>query len=62
MQWSDIAIVPQAIGLLDELTVWENVELPARILDQHPDVAAVLARLGLDGLAPRRVRAGAGRR
>ena len=30
LAWSDLAIVPQALGLLDELSVRENVALPAR--------------------------------
>jgi putative ABC transport system ATP-binding protein len=29
--WRDLAFVPQALGLLDELTVAENVDLPARL-------------------------------
>jgi putative ABC transport system ATP-binding protein len=28
--WSDLAIVPQGLGLLEELSVEENVELPLR--------------------------------
>jgi putative ABC transport system ATP-binding protein len=31
--WSDLAVVPQALGLLDELTVAENVTLPLRLRD-----------------------------
>jgi ABC-type lipoprotein export system ATPase subunit len=30
LKWSELAIVPQALGLLDELSVRENVALPAR--------------------------------
>jgi putative ABC transport system ATP-binding protein len=29
--WADIAIVPQALGLLEDLTISENVLLPARL-------------------------------
>lgn len=29
--WTDVAIVPQSLGLLDELTVAENVGLPLRL-------------------------------
>jgi putative ABC transport system ATP-binding protein len=29
--WSDIAVVPQRLGLMDELSVRENVEYPARL-------------------------------
>jgi ABC-type lipoprotein export system ATPase subunit len=35
-RWRDVAFVPQSLGLLDELTIAENIELPAR-LDPHPD-------------------------
>ena len=31
--WSDLAVVPQALGLLDELTLTENVTLPLRLRD-----------------------------
>ena len=30
-QWADVAVVPQHLGLMDELTVRENVEYPARL-------------------------------
>jgi putative ABC transport system ATP-binding protein len=29
--WSDLAVLPQRLGLIDELTVRENVELPVRL-------------------------------
>lgn len=32
--WHDVAIVPQALGLLEDLTVAENVWLPARLGDR----------------------------
>jgi ABC-type lipoprotein export system ATPase subunit len=35
-RWRDVAFVPQSLGLLDELTIAENIDLPAR-LDPHPD-------------------------
>lgn len=46
--WHRLAILPQALGLLDELTVAENVGLPLRLLgrDDAP-VATLLERLGL---------------
>lgn len=31
LQWGRLAVVPQALGLLDDLTVDENVNLPARL-------------------------------
>ena len=63
--WSDVAVLPQALGLLDELTVAENVGLPGRLgagegtEDGAADVAAadrgaaLLAALGLAHLADR---------
>lgn len=53
-RWHQLAIVPQGLGLLDELTVRENVELPARLGSPVHDVDGVLDRLGLDHLADRR--------
>lgn len=52
-RWHRLAIVPQGLGLLDELTVRENVELPARLGSPVHDVEEVLERLGLDHLAVR---------
>lgn len=31
LSWDELAVVPQALGLLDDLTVFENVTLPARL-------------------------------
>ena len=50
--WSDIAILPQDLGLLEELTVRENVELPIRLgglqRSEHADrVTDLLESLGL---------------
>ncbi|PWN02603.1 ABC transporter [Nocardioides silvaticus] len=54
---SSMAFVFQAYNLLDALTAYENVALPARLAGRRVDRAAVLAALaavGLDGLAKRR--------
>lgn len=67
--WADLAIVPQTLGLLDELTVGENVALPVRLAgraggpgptgaDDRGDgplagPAEVMAWLGVDHLADR---------
>ena len=53
--WHELAILPQSLGLLDELTVVENVTLPLRLA---PDVAGddpdqLMARLGIAHLADR---------
>lgn len=53
--WAGIAVVPQGLGLLAELTLAENVELPRRLghaANQSTD--ALFSALGLDGLADRR--------
>jgi putative ABC transport system ATP-binding protein len=56
--WRDIAVVPQKLGLLDELSVRENVAHPAKLsgnLDHHADrVDELLEELGLSQLAGRR--------
>lgn len=51
--WADVAYVPQRFGLVPELTVQENVNLPARLAGSaaHPD--DLLERLGLTELARR---------
>ena len=53
--WSELAIVPQALGLVEELTVRENASLPLRFPTPHEpaDVDEVLDRLGLTDLAHR---------
>lgn len=53
--WAAVAVVPQSLGLLDELTLAENVALPVRLgttgVVGDPDV--LLAALGLEALARR---------
>jgi ABC-type lipoprotein export system ATPase subunit len=56
--WSDLAIVPQALGLMEELPVGENVELPLRLsgrLDARgrDRAEALLRSLGLAEYAAR---------
>ena len=53
--WQDVALLPQSLGLLGELTVAENVALPLRLaaVDRPADARGLLARLGLDRLADR---------
>ena len=45
--WSELAYVPQRFGLVPELTVEENVDLPAR-LAPAPPVGDLFARLAID--------------
>ena len=55
--WDEIAVVPQKLGLLDELTVRENIEYPARLTGRLPESAELIAELledlGLSELADR---------
>jgi ABC-type lipoprotein export system ATPase subunit len=55
--WDELAVVPQDLGLIDELTVAENVVLPlwlsGRLEAGQAGAAALLERLGLAGKADR---------
>jgi putative ABC transport system ATP-binding protein len=55
--WDELAVVPQDLGLIDELTVAENVELPlwlrGRLEAGQAEATALLERLGLTGYAGR---------
>lgn len=58
LAWSDLAIVPQALGLLDELSVRENIALPARFGPTDRLASAItpeglLKTFGLSRLAAR---------
>jgi putative ABC transport system ATP-binding protein len=57
LPWRDLAVVPQSFGLMEELTVRENVEYPARLAERLPEltdrVEELLAGLGLEDLAGR---------
>jgi ABC-type lipoprotein export system ATPase subunit len=58
LPWSDLAILPQSLGLMEDLPVRENVELPIRLRHGSTPhgserVERLLASLGLDGLADR---------
>jgi putative ABC transport system ATP-binding protein len=56
-RWADVAVVPQSLGLLEDLTVVENVLLPARAIKRLPDyrtrAVALMQRLGVAHLAGR---------
>jgi putative ABC transport system ATP-binding protein len=53
--WSDLALLPQSLGLLDELTVAENLGLPARlgVVPRAVDAGEVMDQLGIEHLADR---------
>jgi putative ABC transport system ATP-binding protein len=55
--WRDVAVLPQRLGLLDELTIRENVEYPARLAGDLPSAEErahrLLEDLGLEALRDR---------
>ena len=54
-RWHELAILPQSLGLLDELTIAENVTLPLRLAPEldAEDPEDLLAELGIGHLADR---------
>lgn len=54
--WRDVALVPQSLGLLEELTVAENITLPGRLggagAAAH-DPATLMRQLAIDHVADR---------
>jgi ABC-type lipoprotein export system ATPase subunit len=56
-RWADVAVLPQALGLLDDLTVAENILLPARALRREPEfrdrACELTERLGVAHLGAR---------
>ena len=57
LRWSELGYLPQRFGLIPELSVRENIELPARLTGRRSHFAQRLAQLltqfGLDELASR---------
>jgi ABC-type lipoprotein export system ATPase subunit len=51
--WENVAVVPQSLGLLPELTLGENIGLPGRLADEPSDVAEFAAKLEIDHLLDR---------
>jgi putative ABC transport system ATP-binding protein len=52
LPWDQLAVVPQSLGLLEELTIQENVELPVRLKgmsleDAEPRIDSCIDDLGL---------------
>jgi putative ABC transport system ATP-binding protein len=58
LPWSDVAVLPQKFGLMEELTARENIEYPARLAGRLGELAGrvehLLRVLGLGELADRR--------
>ena len=57
LPWGRLAIIPQALGLLDDLTVAENILLPARLTGRlrelRPRADELMESLGIAHLAAR---------
>jgi putative ABC transport system ATP-binding protein len=57
LPWKDVAVVPQKLGLIEELSVRENIEYPARLegtLEEHRTrVDELISLFGLEDLAER---------
>lgn len=57
LPWSELALVPQTLGLLEDLPIRENVLLPARLLKRTEEYAeradALMTLFGTDHLADR---------
>ena len=53
--WDHVAVVPQSLGLLPELTLGENIGLPGRLADTESDVSGVAERLEIPHLLDRPV-------
>jgi ABC-type lipoprotein export system ATPase subunit len=55
--WSEIAVLPQRLGLMEELTIRENLEYPARLAarldERRPLIDRLLETLGLSALQNR---------
>jgi putative ABC transport system ATP-binding protein len=55
--WSEIAVLPQRLGLMEELTIRENLEYPARLAarldERRPLIERLLESLGLSALQNR---------
>jgi putative ABC transport system ATP-binding protein len=56
-RWADISVLPQKLGLIEELTVRENIEYPARLAGRLEEMTAeverLMASLGLQELLDR---------
>ncbi len=51
--WENVAIVPQSLGLLPELTLGENIGLPGRLANEDSDVLAIAEKLEIAHLLDR---------
>ena len=54
VEWTEIGVLPQSLGLIDELSVAENVSLPARLSGAEDHSAELMDWLEVSELAGRR--------
>ncbi len=52
-RWENVAVVPQSLGLLPELTLGENIGLPGRLADDDNDVNEIAEKLEIGHLLDR---------
>jgi putative ABC transport system ATP-binding protein len=55
--WNNVAVIPQTLGMLEELTIGENVALPHRLGTAPDDGNALLHELEIERLAGRSIHA-----
>jgi putative ABC transport system ATP-binding protein len=51
--WENVAVVPQSLGLLPELTLGENIGLPGRLADDDDNVQDIAEKLEIGHLMDR---------
>jgi ABC-type lipoprotein export system ATPase subunit len=51
--WENVAVVPQSLGLLPELTLGENIGLPGRLADDDDNVQEIAEKLEIGHLMDR---------
>lgn len=52
-RWEQVAVVPQSLGLLPELTLGENIGLPGRLADDDNDIHEIAEKLEIGHLLDR---------
>jgi putative ABC transport system ATP-binding protein len=52
-EWGTVAVVPQSLGLLPELTLGENIGLPGRLADDDDNVQEIADKLEIGHLLDR---------
>lgn len=55
--WNAVAVIPQTLGMLEELTIGENIALPHRLGTAPEDGSELMRELEIDRLAARSIHA-----